>query len=131
MLSAALGSGEARGFFLPGIYVDAAYALVLAASVVVGRPLIGAVWGLVFRGHGGRRSDPRLRRRFAVATLGWSLVYATRAVAQAVIAYQMFEENGDPAPADEVGSLIASEQPASRTDEPTDSSATGSVTVSK
>ena len=31
----------------------------------------------------GWRSDPRLRRRFAVATLGWSLVYATRAVAQA------------------------------------------------
>jgi hypothetical protein len=31
----------------------------------------------------GWRSDPRLRRRFAVATLGGSLVYATRAVAQA------------------------------------------------
>ena len=54
-----------------------------------------------------------------------------RARETARIAYQMFEENGDPAPADEVGSLIASEQPASRTDEPTDSSATGSVTVSK
>ena len=79
----ALGSGEARGFFLPGIYVDAAYALVLAASVAVGRPLIGALWALVFRANGTWRSDPRLRRRFAVATLGWSLVYATRAVAQA------------------------------------------------
>jgi hypothetical protein len=78
----ALGSGEARGFFLPGIYVDAAYAVVLAGSVVVGRPLIGLLWGLVFRSGGGWRGDPRLRRRFAVATLGWSLVYATRAVAQ-------------------------------------------------
>ena len=54
-----------------------------------------------------------------------------RARETARIAYQMFEENGEPAPADEVGSLIASEQPASLTDEPTDSSATGSVTVSK
>jgi hypothetical protein len=80
----AFGSGEARGFFLPGIYVDAAYALVLAASVVVGRPLIGALWALVFRANGQWRDDPRLRRRFAVATLGWSLVYAARAVAQVV-----------------------------------------------
>ena len=79
----ALGSGEARSFFLPGIYVDAAYAAILAGSVAVGRPLIGALWGLVFRSGGEWRSDPRLRRRFAVATLGWSLLYATRAVAQA------------------------------------------------
>jgi hypothetical protein len=78
----ALGSGEARGFFLPGIYVDAAYALILAGSVVAGRPLIGVLWGLVLRSDGGWRSDPRLRRRFAVATLGWSLIYAVRAVAQ-------------------------------------------------
>jgi hypothetical protein len=78
----ALGSGEARGFFLPGIYVDAAYALVLAGSVVAGRPLIGVLWGLVFRSNGAWRTDPRLSRRFAVATLGWSLVYATRSVAQ-------------------------------------------------
>jgi hypothetical protein len=41
----ALGSGEARSFFLPGIYVDAAYAAILAGSVAVGRPLIGALWG--------------------------------------------------------------------------------------
>jgi hypothetical protein len=79
----ALGSGEARGFFLPGIYVDAAYALVLAGSVGVGRPLIGVLWGLVLRTDGAWRNDPRLRRRFAVATLGWSLVYAARAMTQA------------------------------------------------
>jgi len=54
-----------------------------------------------------------------------------RARETARIAYQMFEENGEPAPADEVSSLIASEQPAPQTTEPTDSSATGSVTVSK
>lgn len=78
----ALCSGEARGFFLPGIYVDAAYALILAGSVVVGRPLIGVIWELVLRSNHGRRSDPRLRRGFAVATLGWSLIYAIRAVVQ-------------------------------------------------
>ena len=56
-----------------------------------------------------------------------------RARETARIAYEMLEENAasKPVPPDEVGALIASEQPASRTDEPTDSSATGSVTVSK
>ena len=44
----ALGSGEARGFFLPGIYVDAAYAVVFAGSALIGRPLDGTVYGLLF-----------------------------------------------------------------------------------
>lgn len=78
----ALGSGEARDFFLPGIYVDAAYAVILAGSVLVGRPLVGTIWGLIFRSRGQWRSDPRLRRRFTIVTLGWSLVYASRAVVQ-------------------------------------------------
>lgn len=53
-----------------------------------------------------------------------------RARETARIAYQMLEENGEAAPVDGVGALIASEQPASRTAEPTDTGATGSVTVS-
>jgi hypothetical protein len=40
-------SGEARGFFLPAIYVDAAYAVVFAASAAIGRPLVGIIHGLL------------------------------------------------------------------------------------
>jgi hypothetical protein len=40
----ALRAGEARAFFLPGIYVDGAYALVFAGSALVGRPLIATVY---------------------------------------------------------------------------------------
>ena len=40
-------SGEARGFFLPAIYVDAAYAVVFAASAAIGRPPVGIIHGLL------------------------------------------------------------------------------------
>ncbi|HEX2073360.1 MAG TPA: DUF3159 domain-containing protein [Geodermatophilus sp.] len=79
----ALRSGEARGFFLPGIYVDAAYAVVFAASTAVGRPLVGILHGLLYGRRGQWRTDARLRRVFAIATLGWSLVFAVRAGVQA------------------------------------------------
>lgn len=54
-----------------------------------------------------------------------------RARETARIAYEMLEENGKPAPADDIGALIATEgETASPTAEPTDSAATGSVTLS-
>jgi hypothetical protein len=90
-------SGEARSFFLPGIYVDAAWAALLAASIVVGRPLIGFVHAAVLGRDTRWRRDTRLRRAFAVITLGWAAVYATRAVVQAIF-YS----------ADEAGLLVAS-----------------------
>ena len=78
----AVFSGQARDFFLPGIVVDTAYAVGFAVSVLVGRPLVGAVHRLL----SGRRlpwhDDPALRRVFAVATLGWSVVYGARAGVQ-------------------------------------------------
>jgi hypothetical protein len=79
----ALQSGEARGFFLPGIYVDAAYATVFFGSALVGRPLIGVIYGLLSGRRGHWRQDPSLRRTLTWATVGWSLVFAVRAGGQA------------------------------------------------
>lgn len=76
-------SGEARDFFRPGIFVDAAYALAFGLSTLVGRPLVGVIYGALYRRGREWRRQPALRRVFAAATLGWSLVYATRAIAQA------------------------------------------------
>jgi hypothetical protein len=90
-------TGEARDFFLPGIYVDAAWAAILATSIVAGRPLVGFVHAALFGRGAGWRSDTRLRRAFAIVTLGWAAVYATRALVQAGF-YQ----------ADEAGLLAAS-----------------------
>lgn len=75
-------SGEPRAFFLPGLYVDAVYALLFAGSVVVGRPLAGVAYAALFQTGSAWRDDRRLRRVFAGASLGWSAVYAVRAGTQ-------------------------------------------------
>ena len=80
----AAASGEARGFFLPGILVDAAYGLVFAASALVGYPLVGTIYGLLYR-RSDWRADERLRRLFVLATFGWSAVFAVRAGVQAFL----------------------------------------------
>jgi hypothetical protein len=77
-------SGEARGFFLPGILVDAAYGAVFAGSALIGYPLVGSLYGLLYRRRDWR-DDPRLRRLFLLATFGWSAVFAVRAGVQAFL----------------------------------------------
>ena len=81
----ALRSGEARGFFLPGIYVDAVYALVFLVTALIGRPVVGALYGLLSGRRTEWRRDERLRRIMVMATVGWSLVFATRAGGQAYL----------------------------------------------
>ena len=76
-------TGSPRDFFLPGIYLDAAYAVALATSVVAGHPLIGHGYALLFGHDDTWRRDRRLRRVFAMTTLGWSAISAVRAGVQA------------------------------------------------
>lgn len=71
-------TGQARNFFLPGIYVDAAYAVAFTGSALVGRPLVGYLYVVLFQRHSDWRTSPRLRRLFTLATLGWAGVYALR-----------------------------------------------------
>ena len=77
--------GEARGFFLPGIFINVAYGLVFLGSALIGRPLVGAIYSAIDGLDKRWREEPRLRRIFAVATFGWSLVFASRAVVQGVL----------------------------------------------
>lgn len=75
--------GEAKGFFLLGIWASLAYAVLFAASLLVRYPLVGVIWhGL--RGDGQRRwrADRRIVRAYDVATLIWVLVFAARFVVQ-------------------------------------------------
>ena len=81
----ALQAGEARGFFLPGIYVDAAYAIAFLGSALIGRPVIGIVHGVLSGRRGQWREDASLRRTLTWATFGWSLVFAVRAGGQAYL----------------------------------------------
>lgn len=78
-------SGEARGFFLPGIFINIAYGLVFLLSAVAGRPVVGAIYAAVDGLDKRWREDTRLRRIFAVASLGWAVVFAARAGVQGVL----------------------------------------------
>lgn len=78
-------SGEARGFFLPGILINIAYAVAFLGSAVAGWPLIGVIYASLEGWDRSWRQQPRLRRAFAYASVGWSLVFAAKALVQAVL----------------------------------------------
>ncbi|MDF2826378.1 MAG: hypothetical protein K0R68_3786 [Mycobacterium sp.] len=74
--------GEAKGYFLYGIWMSLLWAVVFAVSVVIRRPVAGYLWGWV----GGKgqewRSVRGAVRAFDLATLTWVLVFASRFVVQ-------------------------------------------------
>lgn len=78
-------SGEARAFFLPGIFINIGYGAVFLGSAVIGRPIVGAIYAAVDGLDKSWRQDVILRRAFAVASVGWALVFASRAVVQTVL----------------------------------------------
>lgn len=78
-------SGSARDFYLPYILWQVGYALVLLVSVVVRQPLVGHVYSAVEGADGSWRTDRRARRAFALATLGWVVVFALRAGVQGAL----------------------------------------------
>lgn len=75
-------SGQARDFFKPGIYINAGYGVVFLGSALIGRPLVGAIYAAVEGLGTSWREDGRLRRVFALATIGWAGVFGLRAVVQ-------------------------------------------------
>lgn len=78
-------TGEARGFYLPGLITSAAFGLAFLVSVLVRRPLAGVVWhGINGDGQGWRR-NPALLRAYTYATLLWTLVFASRVVLQGLL----------------------------------------------
>lgn len=78
-------SGEARGFFLPGIFINIGYGVFFLGSALVGRPIVGAIYAAVEGLDRRWREDAVLRRAFALASVGWALVFASRAVVQTVL----------------------------------------------
>lgn len=74
--------GEAKGYFLYGIWMSLLWAAVFALSVLIRRPVVGYAWGWI-GGHGQDwRSVRRAVRIFDVATLAWVVVFASRFVVQ-------------------------------------------------
>lgn len=81
-VSIAYYTGSAKGYFLPGIWVSLAMAVVCAVSVVVRRPLVGVIWNALTGADGEWRADRVARRAFDVATLAFVVVFAARFVVQ-------------------------------------------------
>ena len=82
-------TGQARGYFLFGIWTSFAYAVPFAISVLVRRPLVGLLWEFLDPSPGGE-DTPWYRRRallvaYSLATLGATVVFLARGVVQATL----------------------------------------------
>jgi Protein of unknown function (DUF3159) len=84
-------TGEARGFYLPGLLLSATGALAFLVSVLVRWPLAGVIWHGINGDGQGWRKDPRLLRAYTFASLLWALVFAARVVVQGWL-YNVDEE---------------------------------------
>jgi hypothetical protein len=74
--------GEAKGYFLLGIWMSLLWAAVFGISVLIRRPLVGYIWSSV-NGHGrGWRSVRRAVIAFDIATITWVVVFAARFIVQ-------------------------------------------------
>ncbi|MCT2583976.1 DUF3159 domain-containing protein [Actinophytocola gossypii] len=75
-------TGDAKGFFLFGIWTSLVYGSVFLVSVLVRWPLVGVIWSYL-NGHGMLwRGDRRAVRVYSIATLTWMSVFAARFVVQ-------------------------------------------------
>lgn len=78
-------TGEARGFYLPGLLLSAALFLAFLGSLLVRWPLAGVIWHGI-NGEGMTwRDDLRMRRAYMLATALWALVFGARVVVQGLL----------------------------------------------
>lgn len=77
--------GESKGYFLLGIWMSLVWAVVVAASVLIRRPLVGYGWSWATGRGDGWRDVPRAVYAFDIASVGWVLVFAARFVVQGLL----------------------------------------------
>lgn len=75
-------SGDAKDYFLVGIWGSLAFAVVFFASVLVRWPLVGVIWGAMSGGGQEWRADRSARMGYDVATLALVATFAARFVVQ-------------------------------------------------
>lgn len=85
-------TGEARGFYLPGLLLSGGLCLAFLVSLIVRWPLAGVVWHGINGDGMGWRENPALRRAYMLATALWTLVFGARVVVQGLL-YDANEEN--------------------------------------
>jgi hypothetical protein len=75
-------TGEAKDYFLLGIWMSLVMAVVFLASVLMRRPLVGVLWNVINGAGQAWRDDKPSRRAYDVATLAFVAVFAARFVVQ-------------------------------------------------
>ena len=75
-------SGEAKDYFLVGIWGSLILAVVFFASVLVRRPLVGVIWGAMSGGGQAWRAHRSARMDYDIATLALVATFAARFVVQ-------------------------------------------------
>jgi hypothetical protein len=78
-------TGEARGFYLPGLIYSGVLAVAFGVSTLVRWPLAGVLWHAVNGDGQGWRRDPRLLRAYTLASLLWTAVFGARVVVQGLL----------------------------------------------
>lgn len=78
----AIRSGEGSDFYWPGIVINAVSLLVLLITLLVRRPLVGLVVGLLDPRVQDWSSDPDARRVYTRATLLFVVLYAAKVAVQ-------------------------------------------------
>lgn len=74
--------GDAKGYFLFGIWTTLVYAIVFVLSILVRWPLIGVAWNLISGEGMGWRKHRRTLIAYDIATAFWALVFAARYLTQ-------------------------------------------------
>lgn len=76
----ALVTGQAKDFYLPGIWIALLTAVLFTGSILVRRPLVGVVWAWVTGRDGSWRRVPRVRLAFDIVTAVMAAVSWSRFV---------------------------------------------------
>ena len=75
-------TGDAKDYFLVGIWGSFVLAVVFFASVLLRRPLVGVIWGALSGRGQAWRADASARMGYDIATLALVAVFAARFVVQ-------------------------------------------------
>ena len=75
-------SGQARDYFVPGLWINGVSLVALLVSLVARWPVVGVVVGLLRGEDTTWRADRRLQRRYALATWIWVAMFAVRLAVQ-------------------------------------------------
>lgn len=78
-------TGDAKGFFLFGIWSTLVYAGAFVLSILVRWPLVGVIWNVVNGNGSGWRKHRRTLLAYDLATAVWAALFAVRYVVQSFL----------------------------------------------